>query len=148
MRGITVSSKDIEKLLSYLTSHKAYKINLSPNLKHLFQTSLSHTLEPFSNFAWPQKGLWQNQSRETYFQTKCLWYKKLCSYTVFLDNRNQSVIAMDLHPNLYLGYYMQGSVLGPLFCPIVINDLPQNVKSKLRLFVDDTAMPFILPSQP
>ena len=34
----------------------------------------------------------------------------------------------------------QGSVLGPLFLLIFINDLPENLQSTVKLFADDTLL--------
>ena len=66
----------------------------------------------------------------------------------FLDNRSQSVIlngtGSDAIP--VPSGVPQGSVLGPLLFLAYINDLPENVKSKVRLFADDTAIYLSLTS--
>ena len=66
----------------------------------------------------------------------------------FLENRSQSVVlngtTSDAIP--VTSGVPQGSVLGPLLFLAYINDLPQNVSSKVRLFADDTAIYLTLTS--
>ena len=66
----------------------------------------------------------------------------------FLDNRLQSVVlngsTSDAIP--VSSGVPQGSVLGPLLFLAYINDLPQNISSKVRLFADDTAIYLALTS--
>ena len=60
----------------------------------------------------------------------------------FLDNRHQSVMVngSSSEPTAVSSGVPQGSVLGLLLFLIYINDLPMNVKSKVRLFADDAAL--------
>ena len=67
----------------------------------------------------------------------------------FLDNRTQSVLLNGTNfDNIPVSSGVpQVSVLGPMLLLAYINDLPDQVKSKVRLFADDTAMYLALSTQ-
>ena len=60
----------------------------------------------------------------------------------FLNNRQQCVIVNGEYstPVPVLSGVPQGSVIGPTLFLTYINDLPNGIKSKIRLFADDTIM--------
>ena len=68
----------------------------------------------------------------------------------FLDNRKQAVIINGISSDSISvsSGFPQGSVLGPILFLAYINDLPKQVKSKVRLFADDTAMYLAISSLP
>ena len=59
----------------------------------------------------------------------------------FLDDRSQNVLLNGVKSdNIPVSSGVpQGSVLGPILFLAYINDLPEQVKSNVRLFADDTA---------
>ena len=60
----------------------------------------------------------------------------------FLDNRKQTVVINGINSDVVpvSSGVPQGSVLGPILFLAYINDLSEQVKSRVRLFADDTAM--------
>ena len=64
------------------------------------------------------------------------WIKAFLSnrtQTVVLENEKSSQVAVT-------SGVPQGSVLGPIIFLVFINDLPDGIRSKVRLFADDTAV--------
>ena len=60
----------------------------------------------------------------------------------FLSNRSQTVVLERKKSSnvTVTSGVPQGSVLGPILFLVFINDLPEHIKSKVRLFADDTAV--------
>ena len=60
----------------------------------------------------------------------------------FLNNRKQSVVTNGTHSNIIpiSSGVLQGSFLGPILFLAYINDLPEQVRSRVRLFAYDIAL--------
>ena len=71
-----------------------------------------------------------------------IWGDTLKWIKGFLDNRKQSVVINGINSDSIpvSSGVSQGFVLGPILFLAYINDLPEQVQSKVRLFADDKAM--------
>ena len=60
----------------------------------------------------------------------------------FLTNRFQRVVLNGQTSNWknILAGVAQGSILGPLFFLIFINDIPEGIQSNIKIFADDTSI--------
>ena len=67
----------------------------------------------------------------------------------FLDSRSQAVVLNGVKSDKIAvsSGVQQGSVLGPIHFLAYINDLPDQVKSRVRLFADDTAIYLAISSE-
>ena len=67
----------------------------------------------------------------------------------FLEYRTQSVLLNGTNSDNFLvsSGVPQGSVLGPMLFLAYINDLPDQVRSRVSLFADDTVMYLALKKQ-
>ena len=67
----------------------------------------------------------------------------------FLDSRSQAVVLNGVKSDKIAvsSGVPQGSVLGPILFLAYINDLPDQVKSRVRLFADDTAIYLAISSE-
>ena len=68
---------------------------------------------------------------------------------IFLMNRKQRVVLNGKNSEWkdILAGVPQGSVLGPLFFLIHVNDLCDNLNSDVRLFADDTSLCSVIESE-
>ena len=62
------------------------------------------------------------------------------SDTAELITKDGTTFPIQQHGRLYSASVPQGSVLGPLFFLVYINDLVENVSSNAKLFADDTSL--------
>ena len=67
----------------------------------------------------------------------------------FLDSRSQAVVSNRVKSDKIAVYFgvPQGSVFGAILFLPYINDLPDQVKSRVRLFADDSAIYLAISSQ-
>ena len=88
------------------------------------------------------EGLWRLLHKLDYYGIRGSTHKWINSW---LSGRTQKVVldGQASDPVPVLSGVPQGSVLGPILFLIFINDLPDNIRSSVRLFADDCAVIFL-----
>ena len=110
------------------------------NLPRICNLENKQTLSSLISVKPSTKSLMKKMLQKLHFYG--IWGNTLNWIKDFLDNRTQSVLLNGSNSDSIpvSSGVPQGSVLGPMLFLVYINDLPDQVRSRVKLFTDDTAM--------